>query len=128
MPPLRHSVPGVPFDIFRSDFVNWLIAQPEVREWLYNKARYSGRVIYSPETGFWRGSTHEETEGVLAHWRKENMAAVRARRKAKLAAHSNTQPPQQPVSEPRELDVPRSSALFKALAAHSEIIDLDDMP
>lgn len=72
MPALPHSAEGRPFSIADSEVVRWLISQPDIQQWLFDKAKWSGRIIY--ESGLWRGATPEETEAVLAAWREQKRA------------------------------------------------------
>jgi hypothetical protein len=55
MPPRRHSIPGQPFDIERSEVVRWLLSQPEVTRWVFDVARSRGWIVYDRATGTWRG-------------------------------------------------------------------------
>jgi hypothetical protein len=55
MPPLAHSVDGVPFSIDRSEAVAWIMAQPGFKDWVWNKARNSERIAYDKATGKWSG-------------------------------------------------------------------------
>ncbi len=52
MPPLRHAT-TTPFDIMASPLVDWLVAQPEIRQWVFDRVRTGGGLIYNPETGKW---------------------------------------------------------------------------
>ena len=54
MPSLRHTV-GEEFDIETSEAVQWLLAQPEIKQYVFNKANVSGAIIYDPESGSWSG-------------------------------------------------------------------------
>jgi hypothetical protein len=54
MPPLAHFTP-MGFDIMRSQAVAWLIKQPEIRQWLWNRLRDTGVITYDVETKTWRG-------------------------------------------------------------------------
>lgn len=55
MPPLRHSVEGQPFDINKSNVMDWLWQQPEIRQWIFDKAKSSERIAYDPITKHWHG-------------------------------------------------------------------------
>lgn len=57
MPPLYHTRPGESFSIGRSEVVQWLVAQPDILNYLWDQIRQSGLVSYDPETGKWRGNT-----------------------------------------------------------------------
>lgn len=57
MPPLKHKKDGVPYDVMESEVVDWMIQQPEVRQWLYDKLtdKTGGKmpefITYNHETG-----------------------------------------------------------------------------
>jgi hypothetical protein len=54
MPPLPHwSHQG--FDVMRSEVCKWLIAQPELRQELFNWAKRHGVITFDTETHCWRG-------------------------------------------------------------------------
>ena len=56
MPPLTHwPNDGYGFDIMRSDVVDWMCQQPELRQWLFNLVRNAGAITYDLETRTWRG-------------------------------------------------------------------------
>lgn len=55
MPPLRHKV-GDPFDIEQSEVVAWLLRQPELKQWLFNKVSDTRRIVYDEATGTWSGA------------------------------------------------------------------------
>lgn len=55
MPPLRHSIPGEPFDIMRSEVAGWLCSQPEIRQLVFALARESGMIAYDRASGTWSG-------------------------------------------------------------------------
>lgn len=57
MPPLRHSIPGRPFRMEDSEVVRWLVRQPDVMNYLFDKAR--AFMCYDSETGTWRGTDYE---------------------------------------------------------------------
>lgn len=60
MPPLHHKT-GDKYDIMDSEVMDWIVAQPEVRQWLYDKiADKSGGkkpefIKYNPGTKTWQG-------------------------------------------------------------------------
>lgn len=60
MPPLRHSIPGKPFDISESDAVQWLMRQPEIQQMVFNAVRNQGSIVYDPDTGAWQGIEHDD--------------------------------------------------------------------
>lgn len=53
MPPLYHSVPGEQFSFDSSEVFQWLIRQPDVQRYLFDKAK--AYMKYDPETGKWAG-------------------------------------------------------------------------
>ena len=53
MPPRYHTVPGQDFDIFKSEMIKWLVAQPEVLQYLFDKAKEYCE--YDPISRKWRG-------------------------------------------------------------------------
>ena len=42
MPPLFHALPGQKFEIRNSEVVKWLISNPEVLQYLFDKVNKSG--------------------------------------------------------------------------------------
>ena len=62
MPKLRHRVPGEEFDILDSEAATWLASQPEIRQYLFDKAKQLGLIRYDRESGTWQGSDAEEGE------------------------------------------------------------------
>lgn len=60
MPPLRHTLPGQPFDIDRSEVVAWIMAQSGFKQWVASKVLGSRRVAYDAATGKWSGVERRE--------------------------------------------------------------------
>ena len=63
MPPLYHKLPGEVFDIMESEVVKWLIQQPEILNYIFN--RINGKtpyIVYNPTTGKWQGIDYEEDD------------------------------------------------------------------
>lgn len=58
MPPLYHSLPGQSFDIQKSEVIKWLISNPEVLQYLFDKVNKSGFIIYNPKTQKWQGKDY----------------------------------------------------------------------
>lgn len=54
MPPLYHSIPGQNFDIKNSEVVKWLIEQPEILQYLFDKISHN-YLQYDSATGKWKG-------------------------------------------------------------------------
>ena len=59
MPPLFHTRPGQTFDIRKSEVVQWLAAQPDILNYLWDQIRQSGLVAYDPETKTWQGVDYD---------------------------------------------------------------------
>lgn len=60
MPPLRHSLPGQDFDIRNSEVVQWLIQQPDILKYVFEKANTGLHAIhYNPDTGAWQGADYD---------------------------------------------------------------------
>ena len=55
MPPLHH-VTGEKYDIMNSEVMDWIVKQPEVRQWLYDKIT-GGSIFYG------NGATDSDTPG-----------------------------------------------------------------
>lgn len=55
MPPLFYSLPEEPFDILKSRVLWWLVKQPDVLNFIWNRVKQSGDVVYDPDTGKWVG-------------------------------------------------------------------------
>jgi len=56
MPPLSHwPDDGHGFDIMRSDVVDWMCNQKELRQALFNFVKNSGVITYDLESRCWRG-------------------------------------------------------------------------
>lgn len=58
MPPLQHSHPGTRFRIEDSEVVQWLMKQPSVLQYVFDKA--SDYMRYDPQSGIWRGSDYDD--------------------------------------------------------------------
>ena len=60
MPPLYHTIPGQNFDITQSEVIKWLIAQPEIMNYIWDNIKNSDDVYYDADTGKWCGADFEE--------------------------------------------------------------------
>jgi hypothetical protein len=58
MPPLKHKTTE-PFDIMKSEAVDWLIQQPEIRSYIWMKVNGSKAATYDPDSGIWTGVDFE---------------------------------------------------------------------
>jgi hypothetical protein len=54
MPPLRHSTTE-PFDIMKSEAVDWMCRQPVIRNYLFSVASRYGLIVFNKSTGTWQG-------------------------------------------------------------------------
>lgn len=64
MPPLYHKLPNEEFDIEKSEVVQWLIQQPETKQFIYdrimNRSKALKPIEYDSHTGKWKGVDYEE--------------------------------------------------------------------
>ena len=56
MPPLHHTIPGEPFRMEDSEVVKWLLRQPDVMVYLFEKAK--PLMVYDKVTNTWRGAEY----------------------------------------------------------------------
>ena len=61
MPPLSHNPTGE-FSWDKSEVVQWLFAQPGLRQRVFDLARYAGVIRYDRETGRWVGCNNAAQE------------------------------------------------------------------
>jgi SAM-dependent methyltransferase len=59
---LKHQ-PGETFDWSKSEVIQWLIAQPAVQAYIFNKVKGSGAIEYDPESKAWRGCLPDDRGG-----------------------------------------------------------------
>ena len=57
MPPLYHTVPGEKFETLKSPVVKWLLSQPSIVQFVFDKAKE--HLVYDPTTGTWQGVNYE---------------------------------------------------------------------
>lgn len=55
MPPLYHKLPDEEFNIKKSEAVQWLINQPDVLSYVWDRFKQSEDIEYNQETGKWQG-------------------------------------------------------------------------
>lgn len=59
MPELKHKIGDGDFDITKSEVCKWLVQQPEILDYLFDKVRGNGRRVplikYNPDRGTWQG-------------------------------------------------------------------------
>ena len=67
MPPLKHVTKDQGYDIMKSEVIDWIVSQPEVRKWLYRKVGDStgGKnpefIKFNKDTGTWQGVDYDES-------------------------------------------------------------------
>lgn len=54
MPPLRHKI-GLEYDQQNSEVINWLLSQPEIREYVFRRAESGGLIVFNKTTRTWQG-------------------------------------------------------------------------
>ena len=47
---------GQPFDIAKSEVVAWLISQPEIQDWLFERLKESQAIVFDAATKTWSGN------------------------------------------------------------------------
>ena len=55
MPKLYHSKTGDKFAVHKSEVVNWLIMQPSILNYIFEKARNTKLIRFNKETRKWQG-------------------------------------------------------------------------
>jgi hypothetical protein len=55
MPPLHHTLPGQEFDINKSEVTKYIMAHPDILNWITSRAIGTHRIVYDNETGRWSG-------------------------------------------------------------------------
>ena len=63
MPPLSHGSREAAYDVNESDAVKWLLAQDAIKQWVFDFARASGRVVFDRESGQWHGRIPKHETG-----------------------------------------------------------------
>lgn len=56
-PPSWHRIPGREFDEAQSEVINWLVAQPAVRDWIFRTMKERA-ITYDERIG-WLGKDHK---------------------------------------------------------------------
>ena len=57
---LVHKWPGQAYDIERSQVIRWLVSQPQLQAYLFERMATGGAIVFDAETGIWRGSDTPE--------------------------------------------------------------------
>lgn len=60
MPSLYHSIPGAPFDIRKSEVVQWLVKNPDILNYIWNNIKNSGAVVFDSKSGKWQGVDYDD--------------------------------------------------------------------
>jgi hypothetical protein len=60
MPPLYHKIPGEEYSTKDSQVIQWLIRQPELCEFIWDKIKQSGDVFYNSDTQKWQGVDYDD--------------------------------------------------------------------
>lgn len=58
MPILFHKLPGCEFDIQNSEVVKWLLNQPEILKFIFDKVAKE-EIVYNADTGTWQGADYK---------------------------------------------------------------------
>lgn len=59
MPFEYHTIPGKPFDICKSEALDWLLEQPEIRRYVWDRIVQSGYIHYDRESRTWVGVDYD---------------------------------------------------------------------
>lgn len=62
MPPLYHKLPEEDYDVRKSHAVKWLIKNPSILEYIWDKFKQSNDIIYDPVTGKWQGADYSKED------------------------------------------------------------------
>ena len=54
MPALCHTLPDQEFDLAKSEVIDWLCAQPEIRSHVFNQCSQTGAIVFRDDR--WRGA------------------------------------------------------------------------
>ena len=55
MPPRYHKLPDKEYSTMNSLAIDWLVSQPEIREYVWDHLKQSGLIRYDEVTGKWSG-------------------------------------------------------------------------
>lgn len=53
---LIHKKPGEDYSIERSEVIRWLVSQPQLQAYLFERMSTTGAIVFDAETRTWRGS------------------------------------------------------------------------
>lgn len=59
MPPSYHKMPNGNYDVHKSECVEWLIKQTDIKHFIWDQFKQSKDIEYDPETGLWSGVDYE---------------------------------------------------------------------
>ena len=66
MPPLRHKSADGKYDVMESEVIDWMVKQPDVRQWLYDKVadKTGGKnpefIYYNADKQKWQGVDYHD--------------------------------------------------------------------
>lgn len=66
MPPLRHKSVDGKYDVMKSEVIDWIVRQPDVRQWLYDKVvdKTGGKnpefIYYNADKQMWQGVDYHD--------------------------------------------------------------------
>lgn len=55
MPQLFHRKPGYNFSIANSEVIKWMISQPDIQQYVFDKASALGYIVFNSEINKWQG-------------------------------------------------------------------------
>lgn len=64
MPPGQKHKPEPEFDWSKSEVLNWLVDQPGIRNYLFEKCNHSGAIVFDQSSGTWRGRDSSTAENL----------------------------------------------------------------
>lgn len=62
MPELKHSFPDEDYNVSKSEVVQWLMSQPEVQQYVFDRVANNGKyklILFDKERGTWKGVDYE---------------------------------------------------------------------
>ena len=62
MPPVSHSIPGENFSYQKSEFVQWVLEQKTILDWLCQCLMNSKLIEYNKELKKWQGIDYDNTK------------------------------------------------------------------
>lgn len=59
MPPLSRTIPGQPYSHAKDEVLQWIAKRPSLLNYLFDKVRASGYLVYNSDTEKWQGVNYE---------------------------------------------------------------------